>query len=339
MRTTFLTLLASALLLPGAFGQVTETTSFDGGNPHGFHFLLGGDVVENSGGNPGHYLHQSLYDTFAPSLTTGAAAGAPWTGDFRALGVTRISVDAITLGTQFGNDGFPFALILTDTHGTAGVDDDDFVYALFPQSPRMGDGWLHYDFAIPSADTSPLPAGWTGGHSGDPESFRPGVDWNDVITSVDEVEFYWLHPAWFAIFQQWDVGADNVEIEYTNPPVWSDLGFSTAGTHGDPELVASGDLSQGTNVTASLSNALENAPCALVAGFSAINQNFRGGVLVPNPQKVLHRTTSATGTVDITKPVPPTLGSGDSIFLQYWIVDAAGVAGHASSNALEGVAP
>ena len=46
---------------------------------------------------------------------------------------------------------------------------------------------------------------------------RPGVDWNDVITSVDRVAISWLHPAMFAIFAQWDVGMDNISITTAAP--------------------------------------------------------------------------------------------------------------------------
>ena len=51
--------------------------------------------------------------------------------------------------------------------------------------PLPGQGWVHYDFNVPSASTAPVPPGWSGGWSGNPSAFRPGVDWNDVITSVD----------------------------------------------------------------------------------------------------------------------------------------------------------
>jgi hypothetical protein len=103
-------------------------------------------------------------------------------------------------------------LILRDTHGTPGILDDDFAYFVGPNVPLVGAGWKAFDFPVPSADTSALPAGWTGGYSGDPEHFRPGVDWNDVITSVDRVEISWLDPALFAIFQVWDIGLDNVAV-------------------------------------------------------------------------------------------------------------------------------
>ena len=38
------------------------------------------------------------------------------------------------------------------------------------------------------------------------------------MESVDRVEIHFLHPCFFAIFQQWILGADNVAIEYTADP-------------------------------------------------------------------------------------------------------------------------
>jgi len=44
------------------------------------------------------------------------------------------------------------------------------------------------------------------------ENFRPGVTWNDIVTSADIVEFNYLKPGFFAIFQQWNTGADNISV-------------------------------------------------------------------------------------------------------------------------------
>lgn len=119
---------------------------------------------------------------------------------------------------DFGAGGRNFSLLLRDTKGTASnPDDDDYAYYVGPLVPQVGQGWVSYDFPVPSQSTESVPAGWTGGWAGDAEHFRPGVDWNDVITHADSVEFWWLNPAFFAIFQQWDVGVDNVRV--TSSPV------------------------------------------------------------------------------------------------------------------------
>jgi hypothetical protein len=78
--------------------------------------------------------------------------------------------------------------------------------------PQPGEGCFHYDFSIPSDSNEPRPPGWFGGWVGGAENFRPGIDWNDVIVSVERLEIWWWHPAYFGIFRRWDVGPDNISI-------------------------------------------------------------------------------------------------------------------------------
>ncbi len=202
------------LLLPLlAVQSCTSTDTFtNGANPNGWNFTSF-DVVETSGGNPDGWLHVSGLDTFYPILEAGPAAAAPWTGDFRAAGVVRISLDAQTLHTDFNTFGNPMTLLLRDTKGTLDVNDDDYAYALGGEMPLVGAGWQHYDFAVPSRSIAQVPPGWKGGWAGDGEHFRPGVSWSDVIVGVDRVEIWWNDPTFFSIFQMWEVGVDNLAIE------------------------------------------------------------------------------------------------------------------------------
>jgi hypothetical protein len=177
------------------------------------------DVIEPTGGNPGAWLHNDLLDTFAPILTSSFGVDSNFVGNLRAKGVTSIGTDARTDHADFGAGGRNFSILLRNTHGTPDdFDDDDYAYFVGPTVPQVGEGWKSYDFAIPSQDTSAVPAGWHGGSAEDPENFRPGITWNDVITHVDRVEFWWLNPAFFAIFQQWDVGVDNVRVTAVPEP-------------------------------------------------------------------------------------------------------------------------
>ena len=197
-------------------GDQTHTDDFENGrNDGGWYFIDQGDTIETSGGNPGAWLHQPLYDTFAPILK---ADSGPYVGDYRAMGVTSMEMDARTDAVSIGCKYYPFAILLRDTKGTDTVDDDDYAYTVHAnECPQPGQGWVHYNFDIPSQSTDAVPAGWKGGWVGDAENFRSGVDWNDVITSVDRVEVWWFDPAWFGIFQQFDVGAENLTI-HTQPP-------------------------------------------------------------------------------------------------------------------------
>ena len=120
---------------------------------------------------------------------------------------------------------------------------------------------------------------------------------------------------------------------------WTDLGQSLAGTAGAPLLSGSGSLAGGTQATLALSGARPGAPAVLVAGLSALGAPFKGGVMVPALDVLVNATTSGTGAIALSAAWPPALPGGAGVWFQWWIVDAAGPAGLAASNALLGTTP
>ena len=132
-------------------------------------------------------------------------------------------------------------------------------------------------------------------------------------------------------FSSWVVTIDNT---------WSDLGQGLAGTHGLPVLVGSGDLSAGSTVTITLSNALENATAGFVLGLSALNAPFKGGTMVPNPDFIIPGlTTTGTGSLTLSSTWPAGVPPGFLTYFQEWIVDPAAPKGFSASNGLSGAAP
>ncbi len=226
--------------LPLVAAADTTTDTFERDHNIGGWTINGNPNIDATGGNPGSWLHNPLADTFYPIVRTNGVS--PFVGDFRAMGVTTIAFDAVLIDRDFGNPtGFPMSLLLRDTKNTPGdPSDDDYAYFVGPQVPLIGQGWVHYEFAVPSADRTPVPAGWSGGWAGDLENFRPGVDWNDVITNVDRVEIWWNHPAYFAAFAQWNVGMDNISIitEPVNACVADTDGDGTVGITDFLDLLA-----------------------------------------------------------------------------------------------------
>jgi hypothetical protein len=204
MLTTIL-----VLALPLAAAADTFVDDFEGGTNHGGWYYNGNEILESEGGNPGWWLHNPEVMNFAVIFKSEWYADE-FTGNYREMGVTQFDFDARLLGYSIPIE---MSILLRDTNGTPGdVDDDDYAYYPGDLIPE-GDGtWTHYEFAIPSDDTSDVPDGWFGGWVGDAENFRPGVTWNDVITSVDRVEIWYWHPAYFGIFAIWDAGLDNVAI-------------------------------------------------------------------------------------------------------------------------------
>jgi hypothetical protein len=124
------------------------------------------------------------------------------------------------------------------------------------------------------------------------------------------------------------------------PGTWTDLGFALAGLLGNPQLVGTGPLLGGQNVTLSLTNARPFSTTALVIGLSAINASFKGGTLVPFPDVVVGGiSTGGAGNVPITFAWPTGLPSGFTTRFQHWIVDSTGPAGLSASNAVAGTTP
>jgi len=203
----------------------TFTEGFDGGSNVGeWTFGNDADTIESEGGNPGYWLHNDYINSFA-AIFRSDYYGAMYTGNYVEMGVTQISGDFIT-PTGNSVQYIPFALLLRNTFGTPNdVEDDVYVYWVDESvwCPQVGEGWTHYDFTIPSdfvGAPGELPAGWMGGsYFSGPDWFPEDRTWQEVISSVDLVEFWWFHPAWFGIFRWWDVGADNVTIIYEGGPV------------------------------------------------------------------------------------------------------------------------
>ncbi|MFT7462044.1 MAG: hydroxyacylglutathione hydrolase [Pseudohongiellaceae bacterium] len=120
---------------------------------------------------------------------------------------------------------------------------------------------------------------------------------------------------------------------------WTDLGDALSGTHGAPLLEGTGSLAGNTLATLSLTNALENAPVFVVMGLTNISVPFKGGVLVPSPDFLLVQNTDSAGNLDLVAQWPSGLLPGTVAYFQDWVIDPAGPAGFAASNAILGATP
>ncbi|MFH1279359.1 MAG: hypothetical protein ABIK65_13385 [Candidatus Eisenbacteria bacterium] len=222
MRMILVTACVLCLALPVM--AVTVTADFEGGVNNGNWTFYGwSESINPNGGNPGGWLSSGYYWAFWPICQCEPGA-ADFTGDYVAMGVTRLSGDFTTpLCENQGANGWPFTVLLRNDMGTPDIEDDVYVYPdpfnwLIPQ---IGEGWTHYDFDIPSdfvGGPGQLPAGWLGGSyltGGD--IFPSDVAFQEVIGNVTTVEFHWNHPAYFTFDTGWEVGADNITIEYGDP--------------------------------------------------------------------------------------------------------------------------
>ena len=280
----------------------------------------------STGGNPGWWLGASPPpDTFAPQLRTTAAHSA-FSGNFRTAEVVSLGVDLKTISTQFPFSR-PLSVILTGGGGCR-------VYFVGSSLvPQPAEGWKKFDFSIPSQSMT-MPAGWA---ILDGACANPDAAWNDVITNVTQVTFFYGDPTFFFIFDIWNVGADNVRI-FSDP--WTDLGLGLAGTNGTPVLAGSGTLAPSTPIGLTLTNALPSSSSTLIIGVSALNAPFKGGTLVPNPTVLIFGLPiSGAGTLALNGTWPANVPSNVSFYFQHWIVDAGGPVGFAASNGLQGTTP
>jgi hypothetical protein len=198
-----------------------------------------GNFVAASGGNPGQWLRNNTLAAFAPSLYIGPSTDSPFLGNYVERNVESISVDAQTLAAPFGVEGRPYSVVLVNYNGQPhDVEAHHRVYYTGPLAPQPGEGWSEYSFDIPSQYEGAMPEGWSGGHYEDPEGLPEGVEWQDVISSVDEVWLMWGHPAYFYLLQDFDIGVDNIGIRFSSP-------------FGGPITVEpeSGDIAPGDDIT------------------------------------------------------------------------------------------
>lgn len=121
---------------------------------------------------------------------------------------------------------------------------------------------------------------------------------------------------------------------------WVDLGGASVGVAGTPHLVGAGDLSAGSNVTLSLTDA---APNALMAGWlslSSVPVPVLGGTLHANP-KILQilRFADAQGAYEQALVWPVGIAPGTDLWVQFLIQDGSVPAGITMSNGVMATTP
>ncbi|MBL8878862.1 MAG: hypothetical protein JNG88_07050 [Phycisphaerales bacterium] len=187
----------------------TFTETFTGGSNHGgWSFGTTNGRIDAVGGNPGAFFHDPFVDTFAPQPRTAWGVESEFTGNYRQRNVTAVGVDLAIFHVDFSAAERPLTVMLISDNGTPNNFNDDWAaYQMGDVNvPTPGEGWRSFTFEIPSQSPA-LPAGWSTIAFG-PNS-PPSPDWNDVITDVDQLRFFYGNPEFFFIFQGWDLGLDN----------------------------------------------------------------------------------------------------------------------------------
>ncbi|RKY16446.1 MAG: hypothetical protein DRQ55_17990 [Planctomycetota bacterium] len=129
-------------------------------------------------------------------------------------------------------------------------------------------------------------------------------------------------------------------FEFDTDGTWADLGNGLAGATGVPALVGGGPLLPFATVELNLSNALPGGQGWLVAGLSALNAPFNGGILIPNFDALFGPLAiDGAGEIALSSFWPANVPSAFTTYFQYWIPDATGVQGFAASNGVSATTP
>lgn len=205
-------LLAALAAAPALAQPTTYVETFDDGLNHtGWTWdrtTLGS--VQTTGGNPGGYFQSALMAV--PALFS---ADPLFTGDFRARRVGSIGADLA--GIEFAAPPSFISIALAHHNGTPDNPFDD-TFAFFvtdiaaPTNPDFG--WVSFDVAIPF-DALSTPDGWQLG--GVLPQLPPTVDWNTLITNVDEVIISWSDPSQQTLLFDVVRGVDNIRITSNVP--------------------------------------------------------------------------------------------------------------------------
>jgi hypothetical protein len=170
------------------------------------------DIVQIGGGNPGNYLRTSGLDTFAPQPRTMAGLNNDYVGDknYADMNVTAIGIDVMINAVDFSAAERPLSVYLINDNNTPGDSSDDFGASFTAPTfvPVPGEGWRTFEFEVPSQSET-LPPGWVFRTLG---PSTPPFDWQDIITDVDSLRFFYGDPDFFFIFQMWNTGIDNFRL-------------------------------------------------------------------------------------------------------------------------------
>ncbi|GJM22820.1 MAG: hypothetical protein DHS20C15_27350 [Planctomycetota bacterium] len=121
------------------------------------------------------------------------------------------------------------------------------------------------------------------------------------------------------------------------PANWLDLGNGLAGATGEPTLIGGGSLSAGKPSGLLLKGAAPLTPTTIVWGAAELGLPFKGGVMVPTLDILVHSvSTNGAGALQVGGPWPAGIPAGLHAYFQVWVHDVTGPAGFAASNAVRG---
>jgi hypothetical protein len=214
-----------------ALAQAPVIADFEGGVNNGdWTWGNAADYVATTGGNPGGYFGNDNQMTAFPVLRSGWDAPG-FSGDL--TNAVRISADLQTIASSNQYIGeYYFCVFFRNNMGTpSDITDDVFVYIDPYQydNPDVGEGWKHYEFDLPfdfQGAPGEVPAGWVGGNYYSGNTQLPSdVTFQDVVSNVSRIEFWYNHPDWAAIFATHHTAVDNIVLDFDAPVATEESSF------------------------------------------------------------------------------------------------------------------
>jgi hypothetical protein len=210
--TRVATVLSAGLAAAAHAQSLFHLENFDGGtNAAQWTFGVPTQTAPTTGGYPCcNHLRSGLIEGAVPMVGTTLGTTTPFTGDYRAAGITSAAAYMKVNSTNQVPSTVRPAVLLYSANGTPSDLSDDwgaFRTAVLPLPP-LGQ-WQMCAFGVPSQQAT-LPTGWTIVRLGPAAPVSP--DWNVLIQNVDRLMFSYGNPSQSGKGQSWDVSADYIFI-------------------------------------------------------------------------------------------------------------------------------
>ena len=224
----------AATLSGAADKEVTEAGSFvetfdDYGNEGDWSYGTStGFVIEQTGGNPDWYLHDTLVVSFAPHPETSLGTESIFTGNYKERNIVLLGIDLRSFDYDLDISSRYLTLFLMNDNGTPyDIADDWGAYIIGPDKvpskyvPMLAaaetanaPGWVSYDFEIPSQSRR-LPEGWNSWRNSMTGGSKPTTgNWQTLMQDVSYVRFYYGDPESYYLLDTYELGMDNPRIAW-----------------------------------------------------------------------------------------------------------------------------
>ena len=233
MHRSMIGVILLAATMPLCAEQVVDDFE-SGSNPNqwGWTNNSGGlATIVPDGGNPGAWLDSGApYYSNHPNLTSIPAAGTPLRAALASGELTAAGIDVERLDTAGVAACAPvytlpsrFILGFIDAHSDPGGSIIEAHTTDGPPAPTSGPfPWMSVGFTIP-ASAPDVPPGWV--LNAPPEL---GYTWADLMHNIDGIRFFVVDPDELTFDSCWDLGADNIVIDYRSSDTIFTDGFDSA---------------------------------------------------------------------------------------------------------------